>query len=193
VGNQSHPVEPGRQPEASLASAAPQGRRRSVDSQCSGRAIEPREQYPREPLACLVTGAVPIRRNGLADSVSPGSKNTASAHQGSPGTWDALRLHLDNVWRKGTANPKVSGPQAAVGGPAWSEHSRRGMVSPSEAQRSAATRSAGNRSASWYRRGRGTQPAGTRWRDGGAELRNCWEETWPVLRNRIACQRNNSG
>jgi hypothetical protein len=34
VGNQSHPVEPGQQPEANLASAAPQGRRRSVDSQC---------------------------------------------------------------------------------------------------------------------------------------------------------------
>jgi len=39
--------------------------------------MEPREQFPREPLACLDTGAAPTRRYGLAESVSPGSKNTA--------------------------------------------------------------------------------------------------------------------
>ena len=38
----------------------------------------------------------------------------------------------------------------------------------------------------------GEPTRGTRGRDGGAELRNRWEETWPVLRNRMACQRNNN-
>ena len=66
MGSQSHPVERGRQPEASLASSAPQGRRRSVDSQCSGRVIEPREPYPQEPLSSAFYGgrADPPQRPG---------------------------------------------------------------------------------------------------------------------------------
>src|SRR5260221_261132 len=52
----------------------------------------------------------------------------------SPGTWEALRLPLDKGWRRGTAKPEGSRPQADVVGPEGSEHRRRGMVSPSEAQ-----------------------------------------------------------
>ena len=37
----------------------------------------------------------------------------------------------------------------------------------------------------------GNSPAGTRRREGGAVSRNCWEETWPVRRDRNPCQRNN--
>src|SRR5262249_38143778 len=70
-----------------------------------------------------------------------------------------------------------------------------------DAPRGIATRSttkrgeteAGNRSASYYRGSRRTQPAGIRWREGGAGLRNRWREAWPVRRNRTPCSRNNNG
>ena len=39
--------------------------------------MEPREYYPRKPLAWTDTGAAPHHRNGLVEAVSPGSKNTA--------------------------------------------------------------------------------------------------------------------
>jgi hypothetical protein len=53
--------------------------------------MEPREHYPRRAFVFVSTGAAPACRNGLVGPVPPGSKNRASAHQGSPGTWDALR------------------------------------------------------------------------------------------------------
>jgi hypothetical protein len=52
---------------------------------------------------------------GEVRPVRPGSENTAEVHEGSLGTWETLRLHLDSSWREGTAKPEGPWPQAGVG------------------------------------------------------------------------------
>ena len=52
---------------------------------------------------------------GLVHLDPPGSKNMAESQQDSPGTWDALRLHLDNPWREGRPDSKAPGPRPASG------------------------------------------------------------------------------
>jgi hypothetical protein len=63
--------------------------------------------------------------------VPPGSKNTAYGQQGSPGTWDALRLPLDMLAR-GCQTAKLPAPGRRR---TWTERRTQahGMVSPSEA------------------------------------------------------------
>ena len=62
---------------------------RSVDSECQGRAIEPRKLL----VGALVVddaGAAPAAPQWSWRAVPPGSESRAKAHEGSPGTWEAL-------------------------------------------------------------------------------------------------------
>jgi len=70
VGNQSHPVKVSHQPEASLASSSVMAAR-SVDSECKGRVIEPRNlYYCQSPRYSYMRGqyrpAVGLGRCGMA-------------------------------------------------------------------------------------------------------------------------------
>jgi hypothetical protein len=89
-GNPTRPAKRSRQPEASLAQAGSNLRRRSVDSECAGRGIEPRKvTQSREPTLLALRKATPTRRNGLARTVPPGSKARACTQEGPPGTWES--------------------------------------------------------------------------------------------------------
>jgi hypothetical protein len=191
VGNQSHPVKPSQQPEASLASWCGQPIGRSVDSQCQGRAIEPREYYPPEPPFLTARGQ---HRHSARARGARSSRGRRTGHRhtrvpqelGTP--WSSPREEV----RPGIpdTNPR---PAAVRSGLPGAKRQTQRVVSPSEAQRSAATGRQGIGAPHRYRGSRRTQPAGIRWREGGAGSRNRWRETWPVHRNRIPCSRNNSG
>ena len=185
MGHQSHPVEPGQQPEASLASSGVTQRtkrRQPVPKPCYGAS----RALPAASLRrCQHGGRAGTPLLALVCSVPPGSKNTAKAHQGSPGTWDVLRLHLQKIWRGGAAKPKGPWPQAGVG-LERSKHRRSGWYGQAKAtKRGRRVRRKSQRFI--VPRRPGNSPARTRWREGGAELRNRWEETWPVHRNRSPC------
>jgi hypothetical protein len=95
AGNQPRPVTAGHWPEASLASGPTHGHRgrparRSVDSECVGRVMEPRN--------VVIAGAGGVfKSDGNTDAtywqdaeVPPGSESRAHAQQGGPGTWESL-------------------------------------------------------------------------------------------------------
>jgi len=88
----------------------------------------------------------------------------------------------------GSATPGLSVTRS---GPAGAKHRRTSWYR--QAKHNEARRDGGRESersiVPWKS---GNPPAGTRWREGGAGLRNCWEETGPVHRNRTPCQRNNN-
>jgi hypothetical protein len=132
TGNQSRLVEPGEQPEASLAwggVSRTAKRRQPVPMPCD-RA--PKLPNRGEPPRWNVRGAVPTYRTGLVASVSPGSKSRAQAHQGSAGTWDALPFpSLYRLAYGGSARPKAPRPQVGVG-LGRNEDRRKGWSPPCE-------------------------------------------------------------
>ena len=190
VGSQSLPVEPGQQPEASLAwgGVSRTAKRRQPASTPS---IEPREMLtrgepsfsrtrgPRRPPSRPgVIGPAGVKEHGIGASRLP-------RNLGRPGL---SAIHV----RTGTriTNPRLAGYACWTGG---SKPQAQIAVSRRECKRSDARRGPGNRSASYYRRSRGTLPEGTRPRKGGAGLRTRWRATRPVLRNRDPCSRNPNG
>jgi hypothetical protein len=190
VGSQSHPVEPGQQPEASLASWRGGPVRRSVDRQCPSRAMEPRELYPRRASVFVSPGAASAHRHGLVCRSRRG-RRTGQRHKRVPqelGTPCTLHDALP-------VGDRTQQPQAP----------RFGVLDRRRANR---------RRTSWYRQAKhnearrdggrdsecsivplksGNAPARTRGREGSTGSRHRWEATWPVLRNRIPCQRDNNG
>src|SRR5207302_3806176 len=82
------------------------------------------------------TGAASAHRHGKGCPVRPGSKNSASAHEDPPGTWDALILSTRG-FRQGDTGDQPQARSRAF----WAARAKRQtqrVVSPSEAQRSAA-------------------------------------------------------
>ena len=100
---------------------------------------------------------------------------------GSLGTWETLRLHLDNRWRGGTAKPEGPWPQAGVG-PARSEDRRTGWYGhPNHTEgRRDGPQGVGAPHSSVG--GRGTCATGTLPSEGGAASRNCRWATGRGLR-----------
>jgi hypothetical protein len=165
---------------------------RSVDSQRQSRAIEPRDTYPRRAFGVVRSGAASAHRHGLGCWSRRGRRtrqrcNRVPQELGTPcGSISTI------IGPGGTAKPEGPRPQAAVVGPEWNEDRRRGVVSPSEAptKRGETVRRESERSIVPLKLGNPT--AGTQWRKGGAVSRSCWEETWPVHRDREPCQANNN-
>jgi hypothetical protein len=153
VGKQSHPVELASSRKRVLRRMVGQPTRRSVDSQCQSRANEPREQYPREPLTCLDPGAAPIRPAILAWRLrSRRGRRTRHRYTRVPQELGTPQGSTSiYVGAEGQPNPKVPGPQPALPGLMGANTGSAGVVSPSEAQPSAAKWSLGIRSVSWYR------------------------------------------
>jgi len=114
VGTQSHPVEPGRQPEASLArrpAMAAAKRRQRLLRPCYRAPKLPHRGSPRRT---MVRG--PRRHTATAwcawscRGLRTGHRHTEIPQE--PGT--PSRLHLDNDWR-GAAKTKAPGPRPASG------------------------------------------------------------------------------
>ena len=117
---------------------------RSVDSQSQGFAIEPRNLPSREPSSLTHAGATSARRNGLARSVLPGSKNTAKGHSGWPGNLGDPAASTDiSGSGTGTPTPRCPRPRASAAG---SKPRRKGGTAKRR-QRSAAGWAVGSRSA----------------------------------------------
>jgi len=114
---------------------------RSVDSQCQGRAIEPREQYPRRASVFVSPGAVPAHRSAAWCARSRRGRRTGPRHcrvpqePGTPCTLHDARPAGDRI-----TNSWLAGYACWTGG---SEVQAHVVVSPSEAQRSAARRGQG--------------------------------------------------
>ena len=112
VGNQSHPAKSSPQPEASLASCpamARAKRRQPASRPCDGA---PRV-LPAGAFVLDTTGATAARRRARR-AAPTGVEEQGIVQQGSPGTWEALRLPLDTRG-VGAARPQSSWPQAGVG------------------------------------------------------------------------------
>ena len=115
VGSQSHLVEPGKQPEASLALAGATrrtkrrqpGRRpcyRAPKSSFSQRAHRLNERRGRVGI---------LNRPGV--SILPGSKNRADTHQGSPGTGETCYSPSSSRRPRSCRTAKLQAPPTASG------------------------------------------------------------------------------
>src|ERR1700685_217564 len=130
---------------------------------------------------------------GLVVSVSPGSKSRAQAHQGSPGTWDALpfpSLYLLASWGE-VPDPKLPGRKSAsdLAG-ATKTGARVGHRHAKETKRDGT----GGRESEHFIVPSNRENVTLRipGREGGAGSGACWRETWRVHRNPIPCPQNNN-
>ena len=186
-------ANPARQSLASSRKRVLRGERRlslrSVDSECPGRAIEPRK---------LFAGAlVLVRRRGRADTpLWPGVLGPAGVGEQGQGT----RGVPGNL-----GDPSFSTEATGSGtGPSTPRSPRPGVAGRREQTTDATvvSRSEGNEAERKGGTGVGAPHStvetgepfrGTRWREGGAVLRDRWRETWRVHRNPWTCPRNNNG
>ena len=118
--------------------------------------------------------------------VPPGSKNMASVHQGSPGTGETRWLLLDKDG-VGQPDPKSLARDRRSGRPGETNTERTGRY-----RRAILTKGGASRRSCGSRTPRSTEEAGEHHRvdpveGGGVGLTNCWEETWPMYKNRILC------
>jgi hypothetical protein len=81
-------------------------------------------------------GAASAYRNRPGTLVPPGSKNTAYALQGSPGTWEPLLVSRWNIPVRGPDYQPLA--RGLVSGPLGAKRQAHHRVAPSEGQRSAA-------------------------------------------------------
>ena len=191
VGNQSHPVEPSRQPEARVlrggGATHPAKRRQRV-----------RMPGDRAPKFCEFAGACAVRKAGAASmprqgegtSVLPGSKNRANTHQGSPGTWEACFSPPHD--RPGSAEPQTSRSPVGHPGPRETKCWRQRVVLPGDYQKRGRTeRQESERPHSTVEAGEPIS-AGPWGGKGGVESSNRWRETCRRHRTPTTCPRNDS-
>ena len=141
---------PARQSLASSRKRVLRGRRvtlavRSVDSECEGRVIEPRNAYTsREPsLLSMAEGRVGPCRNGLAWSVPPGSRERAHAHRVPQEPGRSCRLHRRQSGRDTGSPTSCTCGGVAIRRPPGAKASRDADGTAERRQRSAAGRAAG--------------------------------------------------
>ena len=116
-------------------------------------------------LAVAYAGAAPRRcRADQSVAAQAGSENTAYAHGGSPGTWEALSPPRQNKPAgAGRSNPRPPGAVSAVRG---SEAADAGVVPRSEGNRASGTGGSGH-STFIVPAKRGNRPEGSPRREGG--------------------------
>jgi hypothetical protein len=137
-------------------------RLRSVDNECVGRVMEPRERYPWRPTPSAWRKAASLPCNDLGRATPPGSASGART-QGLPRNLGDL---LDSDWIPGVRPPGEQGPEhPLVRGLArgWDANKRDPpAVPPSERNGSEAGRSSRSRSAFTVATKRGNRPEGPR-------------------------------
>ena len=97
--------------------------RRSVDSQCSGRAIEPREHYPREPSSWTARGPRRHHRYGLVVRSRRG-RRTRHRHIRVPQELGTPCDSSRHQFGAGAAGPRSPWPAGTRSGPAGAKHRR---------------------------------------------------------------------
>ena len=160
---------------------------RSVDSQCPGRAIEPRK---------IIAGVLAlVSRGDRVDTPQwPGVSGPAGVEEqgqgtrGFPGNLGAPSVSTDiSGSGTGTPTPRAHGPASGR----WEQTGRKGGIAKRRQRSAARGRTGVGAPHSTVEAGEPFR--GTRWREGGAVSRNRWRETWRVHRNPWTCPRNNNG
>ncbi len=178
-------------PAAGSESCVVEGRPslRSVDSECPGRAIEPRKIIAG--VLALVSRGDRVgtpRWPGVTDPAGVGEQGQGT--RGVPRNLGAPSFSTESSG-SGTGTPTPRSPRPGVAG-RREQTIDATVVSRSEGNE--AQRKGGTGVGAPHSTVETGEPfRGTRWREGGAVLRDRWRETWRVHRNPWTCPRNNNG
>ena len=192
TGNQSRLVEPGEQPEASLAwggVSRTAKRRQRVPMPCDRAPKLPFVESPRRTMCvgpCRAAVLAWQRRSRRGPRAGRRHKRVPQ-ELGTP-----CRFHLYSNWFLGEGpDPKLPGPKSASDLAGGTKTGARGGNRPAKETKRDGK---GGRESEHFIVPRNRENVTLRIprREGSAGSRDCWRETWRVHRNPIPCPRNNN-